>query len=70
MFFSPGMISHDVTGGRDLSQNVQACVHGYKDTFGDFLAHFVQKLWSLICLPSTIVAGAGVKGTLLLCSGL
>jgi len=37
--------------------------YGSNDTFGDFLAHSVQKLWLLICLPTTTVAGAGVKGT-------
>ena len=31
------------------------------NTFGDFLAHFVQTLWSLIGLPAFAVADAGVK---------
>jgi len=35
--------------------------YGSNDTFGDFLVHFVQKLWSPISLPAIIVAGAGVK---------
>jgi len=36
--------------------------HESNDAFDDFLAHFVQKIWSLMCLPATMVAGAGVKG--------
>jgi len=35
--------------------------YGSNDTFGDLLAHSIQKLWSLIGLPATAVAGAGVK---------
>jgi len=38
--------------------------YGSNDTFGDVLAHSVQTLWSLICLPATIVAGASVRGWL------
>jgi len=35
--------------------------YGSNDSFGDFLAHSVQKLWSLIGLTGTVVAGAGLK---------
>ena len=44
---------------------ISKCVgmsYGSNDTFGDFPAHSVQTLWSLIGLPTTVVAGAGVKG--------
>jgi len=41
--------------------------YGSNDTFGDFLVHSVQKLWSLMGLPATIVADAGVRGCFLPC---
>ena len=37
--------------------------YGSNDTFGAFLAHSVQKLWSLIDVPATIMAGAGEEVT-------
>jgi len=36
--------------------------YGSNDTFGVFLAHSIQKLWSLIGLPAAIVYGAERKG--------
>jgi len=36
--------------------------YGSSDNFGDFSAHSIQTLWSLIGLPATAVAGADVKG--------
>jgi len=34
--------------------------YGSNGSFGKFLADSVQTLWSLIYLPATVVAGAGV----------
>jgi len=39
--------------------------YGSSDTFGVFLAHSVQKLWPLLRLMVTVVAGAGVRGSVL-----
>jgi len=35
---------------------------GSRDVFTDFLARSVQELWLIKCLPTTAVAGAGIKG--------
>jgi len=52
---------------------ISTCASMYyrsNDTFCDFLAHSVQTFWSLICLPATRVARAGVTGRLYVCTGV
>jgi len=44
---------------------LKMCRHVSRITFGDVLAHLVQKLWSLIGLPAAIMAGARVEGFLM-----
>jgi len=51
---------NDVTGGHDLSKCAGKS-YGSTDNFGDLLAYSVQKFWSLIVLPATVVASAGVN---------
>jgi len=40
---------------------------GSRDVFTGFLARSVQELWLIKCLPATIVAGAGVRGSNFYC---